>query len=172
MGTVSATASRSKYRLKEVEELTHPAAAAFYKMAYDITEELDEHQAFKGYQITGDAKRPNESVKARYERVLRRAMHHDFPITGNDGGYSLKTFAKPVSKSEVSKALSKLTFGLDPDVHNAKVKKAVMKALDAGLIVIAGKGQGNNTLADIVAVADPKNQQFAYLISSNFGSDS
>jgi len=103
---------------------------------------------------------------------LKFALHRDYPITGDDGGYGF-------SRISDEKEFKKVTFNMDwlfrtevLEIQYDNLKAALLEAAKKdNLVVLIGGGSGNNTMAEIVAVLDTKNNEIVYLMNSNFGSD-
>ncbi len=108
-------------------------------------------------------------------RVVKYSLHRDYPITGDDGGYTFDILTKESSNREIEKSFDYLSWlsNLEgKDLNFEGVKSFVHQAVKSHLIVFVGSGGGNNTGADIVVLVDAKNMEFVYLMESNFGSDS
>lgn len=128
---------------------------------------------YKVTEITPAAK-PGESMDQTMLRVLKSILHRDYPITGDDGGYSFDVL-NGKSADFVLKDVDQ-NFGLRDLEEGDLASKALATTLalagkDSSLVVLSGSGSGNNTSAAIVAVLDLKNRELFYLMSSNFGSD-
>lgn len=141
--------------------------AATQKLEKEIGMNSGEGAVLKAYEIKeiSPKRKKGESNDALYQRVLKARIHADFSITGDDGGYSLSA---PKSAQDVEKDLPD---DLNSGNSSAAFVAALKDALKSGLMVIEGTGSGNNTAASIVAVVDVQNQEFFYIMDSNFGSD-
>ncbi len=116
--------------------------------------------------------RKNETKSASIERVIKYFLHKNYPITGDDGGYSFSFYTKGTTARDIEKAAMNVSWLFDvEEIDSAKLKTLLLKATEKGLYVYIGNGGGNNTHADIVVVADPATMEFVSLLSSNFGSD-
>jgi len=140
--------------------------------AYHVTEAA--HKAV-GKKAKSKRRGKKETDLQMYTRIVKNALHKDYPITGDDGGYNLVVMK---TVEEIKKDIP-YPFTAEED-GPAKEAKALLEALEKAekenLPVLIGTGSGNNTMADIVIVIDPNKKDktqfdFAYLISSNFGSD-
>ncbi len=124
------------------------------------------------YKVAKMVLKSGETRGAALVRNLKRALHHDYPITGDEGGYSfdrlvnksrgeiLKNFATEFTDNEdAGEELEKLTIILEKASHNPNY------------MVLSGEGSGNNTFAAIIAVINMKTSEISYIMYSNFGSD-
>lgn len=133
----------------------------------------------RGYKIREVSPvKPDERFRDTFERILKFTLHRDYPITGDDGGYSLTSYQKkfPLDLAHriVSQETSSLDWLLNPDTPeglNEAVKNRVAEALHQGLVVTFGTGAGNNTHAETIAIADPATSEFLVILASNFGRD-
>lgn len=155
---------------------TNSALAQFKQTVEGLATEYVVTDSLKVTRVQ-PAQRPNETDEALFRRVLASTLHRDYPITGDDGGYGMSrmTTANPHSYS-VEQIVEFLSRDNSADDAYAFVEhqllSAVQGALDAGLIVLDGGGSGNNTFSYFVAVYDPATKEFAYIMYSNFGSES
>lgn len=119
-------------------------------------------------------KKKNEKPAVTMRRVLGYALHKTWPITGDDGGYSFIVLTKDSDEGTVEEALNEACYYYDENRLDGskQLRSTLTGALKKGLLVFVGAGSGNNTIASIIAVADPENNEFVILIQSNFGSDS
>jgi hypothetical protein len=116
------------------------------------------------------AKNSNETATDKILRVIKSTLHKDYPITGDDGGYTLSVMQSP---DQVEKAMR--DFDDSNYDETSKVLPSILQlaknAVAKKLFVVVGTGSGNNTMANILAVYSPNSQELTYLIESNFGSD-
>jgi hypothetical protein len=151
------------------------AASPILEKFRTYTEKLckQEYTACNSYQVKRISPvKDGETAAQTYYRVLKYSLHRDFPITGDDGGYSFDIYTKGVTQSQIDKSLSYVSYFESLDSNSSKTISTFIKAAtNAGLIVYIGNGAGNNTSADILTLVDPVNHQLVYLIASNFGSD-
>lgn len=118
--------------------------------------------------------KPNETLPEMYLRILKFALHRDYPITGDDGGYWFDIIQ---SGDKVKKSLPNFLWKNDGD-DNAELD-ALLKGftpkleqtVNEKIIAYMGGGSGNNTSAAILALVDIENNEFFYIMDSNFGSD-
>ena len=130
---------------------------------------------FSAYRVKKFApkQKKDETTEQLYTRVLKAALHRDYPITGDDGGYSFRVIN---ASEEVDSYLPEFLASYpepDDDIGRqiGDFTNTLDEAVGNGLLVLIGSGSGNNTAAEIIAVCDPKNKEFFYIMDSNFGSD-
>ena len=164
-------AAASAHTLQSVKNVSNAAQAEFLKTAEGIHAENDKFTAVASYKIKAiqPAAKAGESVEDVYIRVLKFALHRDYPITGDDGGYSFSSLDANSSTQDIAKQLGDW---VDTESDAGKnLVPSIQQSLQQGLLVLVGGGSGNNTSADIVAVVNTKTQEMVYLVFSNFGSD-
>ena len=164
-------AAASAHNLQSVQSVSNPAQAEFLKVANAVNADNTQFTAVAAYKIkeVKPARKAGESLEDMYIRVLKAALHRDYPITGDDGGYGFNVIKAGSSADEIARQMddwvdteSEVGAGLIP---------ALQKSLQQGLVVLSGSGSGNNTMAVILAVVNPQTQEMVYLVYSNFGSD-
>ncbi len=133
---------------------------------------------FNAYKITkvNPLKKHNETDIDFSKRLIKSILHRDYPITGDDGGYSFSNI-KFNNESEAESYIRKSIYWLNDSEEAAPFMKNFVKNLvnvtkESGVVVLEGEGSGNNTIAYIFAVIDLKNNEIFYIVDSNFGSDS
>lgn len=168
--STSSSRRHATYFLKAIKAASSPAMNRFMGAAAQIDGANPRFTGTNAYRVVGNATRAGESQPDRYLRLIKRSLHHDWPITGNDGGYSLGYLTKSSTARDIDRVLGSTLF-IDSDADNKVVTDAILAALKSGLKVAIGTGSGNNTYAYIVAVVDPRKREFTCLVNSNFGSD-
>ena len=156
--------------LSALSHAANPALESFLR--YANTHSKASSRATTAYQIDKiSPKKAGEKIDATIERVVSFSLHRDYPITGDDGGYSFSYLTKSSSAGEVDNALDDLSDIFDGSSEATQLRHLVNSALKANLLVLVGTGSGNNTEAQILVIADRANLQFVTFIDSNFGSD-
>jgi len=130
------------------------------------------------YKITktSPARKGNETDVDFSKRIVKSLLHRDYPITGDDGGYSFNNI-KFQTEIEAEKYIRKSMYWLNDSEEAAPFLKSFVKGLvniskESNVVVLEGDGSGNNTIAYIFAVLDLSNNEIFYVVDSNFGSDS
>ena len=158
------------HTLGKLAKATNPALQSFSAYSQSL---IAKNQvvagAFKVIQVSPT--KLGETPKDTYARVLKNTLHRKWPITGDEGGYSLNAYTHMISDQQLNKEFTYLSWISDRDGAKAKLTGMIHKALAAGLIVYIGGGSGNNTGAEIIAIADTTSREMAFLMESNFGSD-
>jgi hypothetical protein len=165
--TVSIQAHALGTQTVDINTMTHPAAQAFLDLANTFHQDNTDYTAVASYKVTSiKPSATKETVTEKGERVLKSLLHRDYPITGDDGGYSLYT---------IDSAHVDIFLKFEREYQGAEefegLSEKLIAAAQAGLIVYYGSGAGNNTYANIWATLDTKTGEIVYFMSSNFGSD-
>lgn len=108
----------------------------------------------------------HESEIQLYTRVVQSTLDKDYPTVGNSTGYSFAAFYK--TKKDLENTLNKYDVFIEINGNAEHLTTTVANAVEAGLIVLVGEGKGYNTTAAIIAIIDPINHEFSYLMSGNF----
>jgi hypothetical protein len=166
LSTILLASNAFAHTLKTVGSLTNRSANQALSVAEDINKKNEKTTAVNSYKVTGLEIKEGEDKDDAYIRVLKSALHRDYPITGDDGGYDISALGARATSKEIAAAL-----GDSPFSESAELVTAIHGALASGLLVVAGTGSGNNTMATIVGIIDEKKGELLYLIDSNFGSD-
>jgi len=130
---------------------------------------------YEAYKVTkiSPARGDEETDVEVFQRIIEASLHRDYPITGDEDGYSLARYTDPKDfERAVPDGFSDHADddeAMEKCVAMVKLLKASLK--NKNLFVYMGTGSGNNTFADIIAVYDKKNNEFIYFVRSNFGSD-
>lgn len=166
---------KSDKLISPIESASDSALEAFRKLAETVVSADNTGIVTTAYKIKGDGnKRSGETKLDMIERLVKYSLHRDFPITGDDGGYSFDRLPKNMTAKDLETKAKDMTYLLtdeaSPDAP--QLKALLLKASKNGLVVLAGSGSGNNTFADIIVAADPNRLEFVVLMTSNFGSDS
>lgn len=154
------------HQVQALRALQSPALQSVYSLAQNL-EKQNTSIVTKAYQVqvvtpVNDSETQEETVA----RILKSVLHHDYPITGDDGGYSLVAADQSSLEAQsTSIAQRELAQG------NPLLLAGLRQAVQQGALLIYGGGSGNNTSADIAALFDPSTQELVYIMSSNFGSD-
>ena len=173
------------HELKKISRARNQSMEAARVVARDVAQALNRQYediggpagtVYNAYRIKKFApkQKRDETTEQLYLRVLKSALHKDYPITGDDGGYDFQLIS---ASEEVDSHLPEFLADYpepDDDIGRgiSDLISALNNALENGLLVLIGSGSGNNTTAEIVAVCDPKNKEFFYIMDSNFGGDS
>ena len=167
--TLISTGAARAHVTQPIQELSDPAANQFLSAAKFVDTSDPEGTARAAYQIQkfSPARAGGEGNGAFAIRLLKALLHRDYPITGDEGGYSLSLISGSNAEKQIQSAVN---MEFEDDAEQVVVA-ALKAAVQAKLVVIAGSGNGNNTSAVIFAVVDPKTNELAYLIRSNFGRD-
>lgn len=132
---------------------------------------------FNAYKITklSPTRKAGEAEGAFAERLVKSILHRDYPITGDDGGYSfdqIKFGSEVEAKKYLNNSMEWISGADEAEAFLADFIKGILKlSQDSSVIVLNGNGSGNNTMASIFAVVDLKNNELFYIVDSNFGSD-
>ena len=174
----------SAHELKKINRARNQSMEEARVVARDVAQALNRQYedmggpagtVYSAYRVKKFApkQKKDETTKQLYLRVLKSALHKDYPITGDDGGYDFQII--PASEEVDSHLPEFLADYPEPDDNIGRgisdLIGALNDALENGLLVLIGSGSGNNTMAEIVAVCDPRNKEFFYIMDSNFGSD-
>ena len=144
-------------------EAANPKVEKFFKFAKTKTEGAAADLVFVA-KVAPVVR--GENIATRYERVVKALLHKRYPITGDDGGYQFSVLHSAKTE-DVTAQLKGTLFEEDAD----EIAKHLAPTVAEGKIVYLGEGQGNNTIASIIIVADTRSREIAILIYSNFGSD-
>lgn len=171
LGVFALSAVASAHTLQSIAKMTNPQAQAVLDLADSIEKADSRFTAVASYKIVQikPVRKTNEDDVDVYIRVLKYSLHRDYPITGNDGGYGIGPLDTNMNSYKWGDTLQ--YFSRDDEAMSAQLQKALTVAAQSGLIVLSGDGSGNNTMASIIAVVDPLNNEMMYLMNSNFGSD-
>ncbi len=175
----------SAHELKKINRARNQSMEAARVVARDVAQALNRQYediggpagtVYSAYRVKKFApkQKKDETTEQLYLRVLKSALHKDYPITGDDGGYSFRVIH---ASEEIDSHLPEFLADYpEPDDDTGRIisdlVSALNNALENGLLVLVGSGSGNNTTAEIIAVCDPKNKEFFYIMDSNFGGDS
>ncbi|MDD2716873.1 MAG: hypothetical protein PHW04_13350 [Candidatus Wallbacteria bacterium] len=160
--------SLSAHTLKPIGRATDATMNKFIDYAKPLCNDWFVMSAYKIEKVS--PVNAGESKEQTMERVIRYALHRDYPITGDDGGYSFKLVKGQITAKDLVKLMG--TLYIDVEQYQADQASAILaEAASNGLWVYIGTGSGNNTMAYIVAIADPKTDEIIYTMNSNFGSD-
>ncbi|HLD74296.1 MAG TPA: hypothetical protein VJB34_05290 [Bdellovibrionota bacterium] len=174
----------SAHELKRINRARNQSMEAARVAARDVAQAMNRRYedgntgggtVFNSYRVKKFApkQKKNETTAQLYLRVLKSALHKDYPITGDEGGYDFQVIS---ASEEVDSHLPEFLADYpEPDDNIGRgisdLIGALNDALENGLLVLIGSGSGNNTMAEIVAVCDQRNKEFFYIMDSNFGSD-
>lgn len=161
------------HELKTINAVTNAQAQAVLAASEALHAEDKKFTAVESFKIVkiAPARKEGESLEDLYGRILENSLHAEYPITGDEEGYSIGQVSGTGARREIEHDVR------DFYIQDKALEEAFISAVDAAaqnpnLIVLMGSGSGNNTSAYIIAVADPANNELVYFISSNFGSDS
>ncbi|HAZ13364.1 MAG: hypothetical protein A2X86_14925 [Bdellovibrionales bacterium GWA2_49_15] len=157
--------------LKPIKTVKDAKLALFDKVTVQICAGKEDivSSNYKFFDLTV---RPNEQITDAYLRAVKLALHRDYPMTGDDGGYSLTILDASITVNQLNRMIPSSFY--ENDSYPRKVLKKLNTALIASaknknLRVFIGRGSGYNTSAEIIVVLDVKNKEFIYLLESNFG---
>jgi hypothetical protein len=164
--------SAHAHRFERIEEMSNSQAQAVLKASDAINAKKPRFTASVAYKVTQikPAQKAGESESHFYVRILKSALHRDYPITGDDGGYDFGQLSAANARRTIEDDIR--DYYIADDLSDELIVALDQAAQDDSLIVVTGSGSGNNTFAYIAAVIDPARNEIVVFISSNFGSDS